>query len=396
MVADGKRITENSMKKFIPYARQWINEADIRAVTNVLRSDWLTQGTTVAKFEKAMANYTGAKYAVAVSSGTAALHAACFAAGIKEGDEVITSPITFAASANCVLYCGGKPVFADINPDTWNIDPSEIEKKIAQRTRAIIPVDFAGQPVELDKINKIAHKYNLVVIEDAAHALGAEYKSKKVGGLSDMTIFSFHPVKHITTGEGGMILTDNRDYYQKLLMFRSHGITRDSKFMAKDEGAWYYEMHYLGYNYRLTDIQCALGLSQLKRLNQFIARREAIVKRYNEAFGKIEEITIPYEKPDVKSAWHLYIIRLKLDKLKATRRKVFEELRNKKIGVNLHYIPVYRHPYYKRLGYQRGICPEAEKYYEEAISLPLFAKMTDLDIEYVIKTTGNTIKGHKK
>jgi len=379
------------MRKFIPYARQWINDSDIKTVVKTLKSDWLTQGPKIAEFEKAIAAYTGVKYAVAVSSGTAALHAACFAAGIKEGDEVITSAISFAASANCVLYCGGKPVFADIQQDTWNIDPREIEKKITRKTKAIIPVDFAGQPADLDEINKIARRHKLVVIEDAAHALGAEYKGKRIGGLSDLTILSFHPVKHITTGEGGMVLTNNKDYYQKLLMFRTHGITREEDLLTKNKGHWYYEMQHLGYNYRLTDLQCALGISQLKRLDKFLVRRRTIAKQYNKVFKNIEEITIPYEKLGVKSAWHLYIIRLNLDKVKVTRREIFERLRQKKIGVNVHYIPVYYHPYYQRLNYQKGICPQAEKYYEEAITLPLYPKMTRSDVRYVIKTVENVV-----
>ncbi|MBI4833604.1 MAG: UDP-4-amino-4,6-dideoxy-N-acetyl-beta-L-altrosamine transaminase [Planctomycetes bacterium] len=379
------------MSKFIPYAQQWVDEADIRAVVKVLKSDWLTQGPKIAEFEKDVADYTGAKYAVAVSSGTAALHCACLSADIKKGDEVITTPITFAASANSVLYCGAKPVFADIKPDTWNINPKEIERKISSKTRAIIPVDFTGQPADLDEIKKIARKHKLVVIEDAAHAMGAIYKGKKVGGLSDLTILSFHPVKHVTTGEGGMILTNNFHYYQKLLMIRTHGITRRKDLLTKDEGSWYYEMHHLGYNYRLTDFQCALGLNQLKRLNQFLARRRSIVTQYNEAFKKIKEITIPYETSGVNSAWHLYIIRVK-----SNRREIFEALRRKKIQVNVHYIPVYYHPYYRKLGYKKGICSNAERYYEEAMTLPLFPKMTDSDVDYVIKIVKNVIGLYRK
>ena len=381
--------------KYLPYGHQWIDDEDIASVIRVFKSDWITQGSKIKEFEKVVADYVGARYAVAVSSGTAALHSACFAAGITQGDEVITTPITFAASSNCILYMGGKPIFADIKEDTYNIDPEEIERKITDKTKAIIPVDFAGQPADLDKIHKIAQKHNLIVIEDASHTLGARYKNKKkwikVGSClhSDMAIFSFHPVKPITTGEGGMVVTNNKEYYEKLLMFRTHGMTKESsKFKVKSSkliGNWYYEMQELGFNYRLTDFQCVLGISQLRKLDKFIQRRREIVKRYNEAFKNIDEIITPYEKPEVKSGWHIYVIRLSLDKLKATRREIFEALRAENIGVQVHYIPVYYHPYYKKLGYQKGICPKAEKYYEEAITLPVFPGMKDEDIEDVIK-----------
>ena len=381
--------------KYLPYGHQWIDDEDIASAVRVLKSDWITQGSKIKEFEEAIGKYVGAKYAVALSSGTAALHSACFAAGISKGDEVITTPITFVASSNCILYMGGKPIFADIKEDTYNIDPEEIEGKITNRTKAIIPVDFAGQSADLDKIHKIAQKHNLIVIEDATHALGAEYKTNqkwvKAGSCihSDMAIFSFHPVKPITTGEGGMVVTDNKEYYEKLLMFRTHGMTKESsKFKVQSSkliGNWYYEMQELGFNYRLTDFQCVLGISQLRKLDKFIQRRREIVKRYNEAFKNIDEIITPYEKPEVKSGWHIYVIRLSLDKLKATRREIFEALRAENIGVQVHYIPVYYHPYYKKLGYQKGICPKAEKYYEEAITLPVFPAMKDEDIEDVIK-----------
>lgn len=377
--------------KFLPYSHQWIDEEDIKSIVEVLRSDWITQGPKIKEFEEAVAKFVGARYAVALSSGTAALHAACFVAGVASRDEVITTPITFAASSNCILYLGGKPVFADIKEDTYNIDPEEIKKKITNKTKAIIPVDFAGQPADLDEIYEIAKEHNLVVIEDASHALGAEYKGKKVGGLSDLTVFSFHPVKHITTGEGGMLVTNNKGFYERLLMFRTHGITKNKVKLIKNEGPWYYEMQELGYNYRITDFQCALGLSQLKKIAKFIKRRREIVKRYNEAFKNIEEIIIPYEKPEIKSAWHIYVIRLKLDKLKATRKEIFEALRRENIGVHVHYIPVYYHPYYQKLGYQKGLCPKAEKYYEEAITLPIFPNMSDKDVEDVINAARKVI-----
>lgn len=382
--------------KFLPYGHQWIDDEDIKSVIEVLKSDWITQGPKIKEFEEAIAKFVGAKYAVAFSSGTAALHGACFIAGITPGGEVITTPITFAASSNCILYLGGKPVFADIKEDTYNIDPEEIKRKIRNKTKAIIPVDLAGQPADPDEIYEIAKEHNLIVIEDASHALGAEYKGKKVGSLSDLTIFSFHPVKHITTGEGGMIVTKNKEFYEKLLMFRTHGMTKSKVKLIKNEGSWYYEMQELGYNYRITDCQCALGISQLKKLHKFIGQRREIVKRYNEAFKNIEEIIVPYEKPEVKSAWHIYVIRLKLDKLKASRREIFEALRAENIGVNVHYIPVYYHPYYQKLGYKKGLCPQAEKYYQSAITLPLFPKMSNKDINDVIKAVKEIIGYYRR
>lgn len=366
---------------FIPYGRQSINEQDIEAVVNVLKSDYLTTGPKIAEFERKVADYTGAKYAVAVANGTAALHAACYAAGIGEGDEVITTPITFAASSNCVLYCGGTPVFADIDPETYNISPVDIERKITPKTKAIIAVHFTGQPCEMDQIHEIADKHNLIVIEDGAHALGAVYKGKRVGALSDMTTFSFHPVKHITTGEGGMILTDNPKLYERLKLFRTHGITREEKLLTKNDGPWYYEQLDLGYNYRITDIQCALGVSQMDRLPEFLEKRKQIAKRYNEAFAANEQIQLPYQKEGCDNAWHLYVIRIKNGK----RREVFEKLRVAGIGVNVHYIPVYQHPYYRTHGYAEVTCPNAEEYYKECISFPMYPDLKEEEQEYVIK-----------
>ncbi len=377
------------MKK-IPYATQWIGEDDIKDVSEALRADYLTQGPRVAEFEKKVAEYCGAKYAVAVNSGTSALHAACFAAGISPGDEVITSPITFVASANCILYCGGKPVFADVQENTINIDPEEIAKKITKKTKAIIPVHFAGHPCDLEEIHAIAKRNDIIMIEDAAHAMGASYKESKIGSsrYSDMTILSFHAVKHITTGEGGMILTNKKDYYEKLLMFRSHGITRDtSKLTNKKEDDWYYEMQLLGFNYRITDFQCALGIQQLRKLEDFIKKRREIVENYNNAFEIFEEITIPTEPSYVKSSWHLFTIRVR-----EARKRIFKALREKGIGVNVHYIPVYWQPYYQKLGYKKGICPRAEKYYEQAITLPLYPRMKDTEIKYVIDMVKEAIK----
>ncbi len=385
-------LNKMTRKEFIPYGRQWIDEDDIRAVVDVLRSDYLTTGPKTAEFEKAFANYVGVKYAVAVSNGTAALHAAVFAAGIGPGDEVITTPITFAASANCVLYMGGRPVFADIDHDTYNINPQEIRKKITKKTKAIIPVHFTGQPVNLDEIHAIAREHHLIVIEDAAHALGATYQGKKIGGLSDLTTFSFHPVKHITTGEGGMITTNNPEFYRKLLLFRSHGITRDSSLLGQNDGPWYYEQQLLGYNYRMTDIQAALGISQLKKLDQFIQRREEIVRQYNEAFQKLSGLNLPYQLGNTRSSWHLYIIRVNPGQSLVSRDGLFAGLTERNIGVNVHYIPVYRHPYYQNSGYPNGLCPEAEEFYARAISLPLFPKMTDRDVTDVIDTILDLLK----
>ncbi len=365
---------------YIPYGTQWIEEDDIQAVSEVLRSGYLTTGPKVDEFEKVVADYVGAKYAVAIANGTAALHAACFAAGIKEGDEVITTPITFAASANCVLYCGGKPVFADIDSKTYNISPESIKEKITNKTKAIIAVHFTGQPCDMDEIHKIAKEHNLLVIEDAAHALGAEYKGKKIGSLSDMTTFSFHPVKHITTGEGGMIVTDDEKLYQKLKLFRAHGITRDENLLINNEGAWYYEQQYLGYNYRITDIQCALGISQLKKLDGFIKRRREIAKIYDEAFKDNENIIIPYQKEGCFNNYHLYVIQI----LGKNRKEVFDELRSQGIGVNVHYIPVHKHPYYQNNGYKNVSCPNAEEIYKHIISIPIYPKLKDEEIKYVI------------
>ncbi len=365
----------------IPYGRQIIDEEDIQAVVDVLRSDYLTTGPKIAEFEKSVADYVGAKYAVAVSNGTAALHAACFAAGIGAGDEVITTPITFAASANCVLYCGGKPVFADIDPQTYNIDVEDIKRKITARTKAIIPVHLAGQPCEMDAIHKIAEEYHLTVIEDGAHALGSVYKGKKIGALSDMTTFSFHPVKPITTGEGGMVVTDDDELYQKLVLFRSHGITRDASLLNEDGGPWFYQQLELGYNYRITDVQCALGCSQMKKLQRFIGRRRELASRYDEALKDCPHLILPYQLPQTDSGYHLYIIQV----TDCDRRQVFEELRAKGVGVNVHYIPVYYHPYYREHGYEDVCCPHAEQLYQRMISIPLHAGMTDAQQDYVIQ-----------
>lgn len=376
-------------RKMIPYGRQTIEEDDIQAVVDVLRSDYLTTGPKIAEFEKMVTDYVGAKYAVAISNGTSALHAACFAAGIQPGDEVITTPLTFAASSNCVLYCGGTPVFADVDPKTYNIDPEDIRRKITDKTKAIIAVHLAGQPCDMDEIHKIAKEHDLIVIEDGAHALGSVYKGKKIGTLSDMTTFSFHPVKPITTGEGGMIVTDNEEFYQKMMLFRSHGITRDENLMTRNDGSWFYQQLDLGYNYRITDIQCALGCSQMKKLDRFLARRKEIVARYNEAFADCENIVTPYQLPETESGWHLYIVQLK----NCDRRKVFEALREQGIAVNVHYIPVYMHPYYQEHGYKDVHCRNAEEIYSHIVSLPLYPTLTLEEQQYVIETLKHVING---
>lgn len=373
---------------FIPYGRQSVDEEDIQAVVDVLRSDYLTTGPKVTEFERIVADYVGAKYAVAVSNGTAALHIACLAAGIGQGDEVITSPITFAASANCVLYCGGTPVFADIKEDTYNIDPEDIERKITPKTKAIIPVHYTGQPCEMDAITEIAKKHNLIVIEDGAQVISGEYKGRKVGAISDMTTFSFHPVKPVTTGEGGIVTTDDKDLYEKLKLYHTHGITREEDLLKKNDGPWYYEQLELGYNYRITDIQCALGISQMKKLDAFAEWRRKLAARYDKGFMGNPHIVTPYQHPDCLSSYHLYMIQVPA----RIRRKVFEELRKADIGVNVHYIPVYKLPYYQAHGYQNIHCLNAEEFYSRAITLPLFADMTEEQVDYVVMKTTEIVE----
>jgi len=369
----------------LPYGRQWIDEADIAAVVEVLRGDWITQGPYIERFERAVAEYVGARYAVAFCNGTAALHAACHAAGIGPGDEVITTPITFLATSNAVLYCGGTPVFADIRPDTYNIDPDQVAAKITPRTKAIIGVDLAGQPVEADRLAMLARDHGLIFIQDAAHSLGASYAGRKVGTWADMTMFSFHPVKHVTTGEGGIIVTDREDLRDALLLFRNHGMTKDPRRLEKNDGPWYYEMHDLGHNCRMTDIQAALGVSQMTKLQRFVDRRKAIAARYNAAFAGIPGLKIPYQHPAAESSWHLYILRWDPEVIPGGRDRAFAELRGMNIGVQVHYIPVYLQPYYRKLGYSAGLCPNAEAYYREALSIPIFPAMTDRDADDVIE-----------
>jgi UDP-4-amino-4,6-dideoxy-N-acetyl-beta-L-altrosamine transaminase len=375
--------------KSIPYGHQWVDEADIKEVEKVLESDWLTQGPQVSKFEKALSVFTGARYVVSVSNGTAALHLACLAAGIGKGDEVITSPLTFVASANCALYCNAKPVFVDIESDTGNIDIEKIAAKITKNTKVIIPVHFSGHPCDLSSLRNIAKKNNLIIIEDAAHALGSFYKNSKIGSCkySDMTIFSFHPVKTITTGEGGAILTNNKYFYEKLIMLRNHGITKGPGLINKkmSDCGWYYEMQALGFNYRITDIQAALGCSQLKKLDKFIMKRRQIAAIYNKAFKGNNFFDTPKEKDYACSAYHLYPIRLK-EKFILRKKEIFQRLRDAGLGVQVHYIPVYLQPYYKKLGYRQNLCPLAESFYQKEISIPMYPGLTKKEINYVIKT----------
>jgi len=368
---------------FLPYGRQYIDQDDIQAVLEVLHSDWLTTGPKVEEFERALAQRAGTKYAVALNSGTAALHAAYFAAGVGPGDEVITSPITFAATANAALFLGARPVFADVRKDTVNIDPAQIERHITPHTKVLAPVDFAGHPADLDAVMDIARRYDLVVVEDAAHALGAKYHGRPVGSLADLTTFSFHPVKHITTGEGGAVVTNNKDYYEKMLAFRSHGMVREKEKLTEYHGPWYHEMHYPGYNYRLTDIQCAMGISQLNKLDSLLEKRKALVDFYNRELSELKNIEFPVNLAGVSPAWHLYVIRLKGEK--PPRRELYEALHRAEIGVQVHYLPVYRHPYYQKLGYPKGLCPVAEDYYWRALSLPLFPAMELDDARRVVR-----------
>jgi UDP-4-amino-4,6-dideoxy-N-acetyl-beta-L-altrosamine transaminase len=377
------------MSDFLSYGKQWLDGQDKKAVLDVLNSDFLTQGPKVEEFEKAICQYTGAKYCVAVSNGTAALHIAVASLNIESGMEGITTPNTFVASSNCLIYSGLTPKFVDIDSKTYNIDTAKIKRAINDNTKVIIPVHFAGQPADMEEISKMAKDKDIYVIEDAAHAIGSKYPNgSKVGCCKycDMTTFSFHPVKTITTGEGGAITTNDEKIYNKLLLLRSHGITKDPILLEQNAGPWYYEMQKLGFNYRITDIQSALGISQLKKLDGFIERRREIVKKYNEAFSKTDTCTVPYEKPKNYSAFHLYVLKIDFTKLGKTRAEVMQALREKNIGTQVHYIPVHTQPYYqKEFGYRQGDYPFAEDYYNQALSLPLYPKMSDAEVNYVIQ-----------
>ena len=382
--------------KLLPYSRQSIDEQDVCAVTDVLRSDWLTTGPAIPAFEQAFAAFTGAQHAVAVNSGTAALHAAMHAISITEGDEVIVPAMTFAATANAVLYCGGTPVFADSDRETLLIDPKKAESLITAKTKAIIAVDYGGQPCEYDALRAIADRHHLVLVADACHSVGGSYKGRPVGSLVDMSCFSFHPVKPMTTGEGGMITTDNAEFANRMRRFRNHGITSDHR-QRHEEGGWFYAMEELGYNYRLTDIQAVLGMTQMKRVSEWTKRRQAIAKRYDAAFAPLPQVRPLKVHPDVSHAYHLYVLRLRLEACTADREKFFKALRMENIGVNVHYIPVHTHPYYtKRFGVRAGLCPIAEAAYEQIISIPMFSGMADQDAADVIEAVEKVCQAYAR
>lgn len=367
------------------YGHQFLDEADCQAVLDVLKSDYLTCGPKIEELEQKLCEITGAKYAVAVSNGTAALHIACLAAGIGEGDEVITTPITFAASANCALYCGARPVFADIDERTYNIDPESVRAHVTERTKAVVAVDYTGQSAQLDELLEICREHGLLLITDGAHSIGTKYKGRPTGSIADMTTFSFHPVKTVTAGEGGAVMTNDRKLYERLALFRTHGITRNPALMSREpDGPWYYEQVDLGYNYRMTDMQAALLISQLDKLELFKARRKELVKKYDEAFSKLPQVIVQEEIPESDTTRHLYILRINPERLTIDRKRFFEALGAENVCCNVHYIPVYYFPHYQRLGYRKGLCPKAEKLYEEIISLPLYYGMSDADADSVI------------
>ena len=385
-------------KEKIYYGRQWIGEDDIEAVANTLRSDFITCGPKVEEMESKLCQLTGAKYAVSCTNGTSALHLACLAAGVKEGDEVITTPLTFMASANCARYCGATVVFADINPDTYNIDPKSIREKITDKTKAIVAVDFTGQVVEAKEIREICDEFNLIFIEDAAHSIGSKYDGKPVGSLADLTCFSFHPVKTVTGGEGGAVTTNNEEYAHCMRLMRSHAMEHDPEKMLEGphEGIWYYEQQALGYNFRMTDFQAALICSQMNKLDKFATRRKEIVKKYNEAFKDLDGIIVQKEIPESDTCRHLYIIQLDFDKLSCTRREFFDAMSAENVQCQVHYVPVYWFPYYKNLGYKEGICPNAEKVYKGIMSIPLYPKLSDEDVESVIRAVKKLVEWYHK
>ncbi len=375
------------------YGHQSITDGDVQAVIDVLESDYLTCGPAVSHFEDALAKVTNAPHVTAVANGTAALHVACLAAGIKPGDEVIVSPITFAASANCVRYCGGTPVFADIDSRTWNLAPEKVREKITPQTKAIVAVDFGGVPVDLSALRAISEERDLTLIEDAAHSLGSAYDGHPVGSLADMTTFSFHPVKTVTTGEGGAVASLRDDLAQRIELFSKHGITRDETLMERmPYGGWYYEQLELGFNYRLSDIQAALGVSQLNRLPEFAKRRREIVKRYNEAFAAISEVQFQFDPAPDETVRHLYCLEFDTEALGTSRKFIFDALRAEGIGVNVHYLPVFRLPYYEHLGYAPDQCPNANHYYEHAVTLPLHCCMSNADADDVIRAVQKVVR----
>ena len=383
-------------RALLPYGHQTIEDDDVAAVVQTLRSDWLTTGPKVAEFELAFAEFTGAHEAVAVSNGTAALHAAVAGLRVGPGDEVIVTPLTFAASANCIVYQGATPVFVDVEPDTLLLDPKLIERAITRRTKAIVAVDYAGQPADYDAINRIASHHGLAVIADAAHSLAGACGGRSVGTLATLTTFSLHPVKVMTTGEGGVITTNDSAMARAMRAFRSHGITTDHR-QREAEGSWFYEMVDLGYNYRITDFQCALGLSQLRKVDGWLKRRSEIARLYDEAFQSISEVTPLRVRDDVKHGYHLYSIRVNAGTLSVGRREIFAALRAENIGVNVHYIPVHLHPFYRRtFGTAPGLCPVAENAYEELITLPIFPAMSDADVADVINAVRKVTEHYSK
>lgn len=381
-----------SKKFFLPYAKHWVDADDIKAVVEVLSSDWLTTGPMVDRFEEAVASFVGAREAVAVSSGTAALHAAMHTLGIGPGDEVIVPAMTFAATANCVVFQGGTPVFADVDPETLLLDPEQVRSRISPRTRAVIAVDYAGQPCDYDALREVCDAYGLALVADACHSLGATYKNRKVGTLADLTVFSFHPVKHITTGEGGMVVTNDPGLARKMRIFRNHGIATDhhQRFL---KGTWYYEMVDLGYNCRITDFQCALGLSQLRKLPSWLAKRRELARIYGERLSPIKGVTLLMVRPEVEHAYHLYVVRFREEQLRAKRAEIFKGLRDQGIGVNVHYIPVHLHPFYKeKFGTTQGLCPVAEAAYEEILSLPMFPRLSGSDVNAVVNALSEEVR----
>lgn len=383
--------------KKLYYGHQCIDDDDIKAVVEVLKGDYLTCGPKIAEIETRLCKVTHAKHAVVVSNGTAALHIACMAAGVGPGDEVITTPITFAASANCAVYCGATPVFADINPETYNIDPDSIRAHITPKTKAVVAVDFTGQAVEIEKIRAICDEYHLVFIEDAAHSIGTTYNGEPVGSLADMTCFSFHPVKTVTSGEGGAVTTNNKELYEKLVLAHAHGITHEAGQMEEKniEGPWYYEMIAEGYNYRMTDFQAALLMSQLNKLERFSNRRKEIVAKYDAAFSKLPQIFVQKTIPQSDTTRHLYIIQLKLDQLNCTRRQFFDAMAAENVQCQVHYVPVYWFPFYQHKGYKKGLCPKAEEMYKGIMSIPLYPALTDQDVDDVIHAVTKIVEYYK-
>lgn len=379
---------------YLPGAQQDVDEDDIRAVVTVLRSKWLTTGPSIEGFEEAVAQFVGARYAVAVSNGTAALHAALYSLGVGPGDEVIVPPITFVATANAVLFMGGTPIFADVAPDTLLLDPAQVEAKLTPKTKAVIAVDYAGQPCDYDALRHICERHGIALVADACHALGAQYKRRRVGTLADLTAFSFHPVKHITTGEGGMIVTNREDLATCMRRFRNHGITTDHRQRAAQR-TWQYEMEMLGYNYRLTDLQCALGIRQLQKLPQWLTRRQVIAELYDEAFARISGIIPLRRLANRLHAYHLYVVQLDDNALQTGRATIFSALQAEGIGVNVHYMPVHLHPYYQqRFGYRRGEFPVAEEAYTRLLSLPLFPTMSNHDVADVVRAVHKVVTAY--